>query len=144
MTDQTQTSATRQIIQTYVDRMRSGDFAGAFGMFAPNGTYTIIGDTPASKTYVGAEGVMRDLAPLLGEGFHGAPAVNCDELIVEGDRGVALGSGGGPARYGQYTQRHYAFVFKVGNGQIVDLVEFMHPTQLSVNVFGQTLSPLPA
>lgn len=136
--------STRTIIQTYMDKMREGDFSGAFDMFAPQGTYTIIGDTPVSKTFIGPEGVKAELVPLLGEGFTGLPVVNCTELIVEGDRGVALGFGEGPGKYGTYKQKHYAFVFRVEGEKVTELVEFMDPTQLSINCFGQTLSPATA
>lgn len=132
--------STRSVIQTYMDKMRDGDFVGAFEMFAEHGTYTIIGDTPASKTFTGPEGVKAELVPLLANGFTGLPVVNCTELIVEGARGVALGFGEGPGKYGTYRQKHYAFVFRVEDEKVTELVEFMDPTQLSVNCFGQTLS----
>lgn len=136
--------STRSVIQTYMDKMSVSDFIGAFNMFAPHGTYTIIGDTPASKTYVGPRGVKEGLVPLLATGFKAAPVVKCSEVIVEGNRGVALGFGDGPGTYGPYKQKHYAFVFRIEGEQVTELVEFMDPTQLSVNCFGQKLSAPPA
>ncbi len=136
--------STRSVIQTYMDKMGVSDFIGAFEMFAPHGTYTIIGDTPASKTYVGPKGVKEGLVPLLANGFKGAPVVNCSEIIIEGDRGVALGFGEGPGTFGLYQQKHYAFVFRIEGEQVTELIEFMDPTQLSVNCFGQKLSDRPA
>lgn len=132
--------STRSVIKTYMDKMFTGDFVGAFDMFAPDGTYTIIGDTPVSKTFTGPDGVKEELVPLLATGFKGLPVVNCTEIIVEGDRGVALGFGEGPGAFGTYRQKHYAFVFRVEGEQVKSLVEFMDPTQLSVNCFGQALS----
>ena len=134
--------STRSIIQSYMDKMDASDFVGAFDLFAPHGTYTIIGDTPASKTYVGPDGIKEGLVPLLANGFKQAPVVHCSEIIVEGQRGVALGYGEGPGAFGLYRQKHYAFVFRVQDELVTDLVEFMDPTQLSVNCFGQTLSEL--
>lgn len=131
---------TRDIIQTYMDKMFNGDFVGAFDMFAPDGTYTIIGDTPVSKTFIGPDGVKQELVPLLATGFRDLPVVNCTEIIVEGNRGVALGHGEGPGTFGTYRQKHYAFVFRIEGEQVKSLVEFMDPTQLSVACFGQTLS----
>jgi ketosteroid isomerase-like protein len=132
--------STRSIIQSYMDKMRDGDFVGAFEMFTTTGTYTIIGDTPVSKIFTGPEGIKAELVPLLGNGFKDLPVVNCTEIIAEGNRGVALGFGEGPGKYGTYRQKHYAFVFRVEGEQVSELVEFMDPTQLSVNCFGQTLS----
>jgi len=134
--------STRAVIQKYMDKMRDGDFVGAFEMFTPAGTYTIIGDTPVSKVFTGPDGIKSELVPLLAEGFTGLPMVNCSEIIAEGDRGVALGFGEGPGKYGTYRQKHYAFVFRIDGEKVSELIEFMDPTQLSVNCFGQTLSDL--
>ena len=136
--------STRSIVQAYMDKMCSGDFPGAFELFHPDGKYTIIGDTPASKTYIGVKGVQEGLFPLLAEGFKGTPTIKLQELIIDGNRGVALASGSAPAKYGTYTQKHYAFVFKVENDKVTELIEFMDPTQLHTKVFGQQLSPIPA
>jgi ketosteroid isomerase-like protein len=112
-------------------------------MFHPKGRYTIIGDTPISRTYVGPRGISEVLVPLLADGFKDLPVIYLDELIVEGDRGVALAHGSAPARYGTYSQKHYAFVFTIDRESVADLVEFMDPTQLHTAVFGQTLLPPP-
>lgn len=132
--------STRSVIQTYMDKMRDGDFVGAFQMFTPDGAYTIIGNTPVSGTYVGPEQITSELVPLLAKRFIAPPVVQCTEIIVEGDRGVALGHGEGPAKFGQYKQRNYAFVFRIADDKVAELIEFMDPTQLSMNCFGQSLS----
>ena len=131
---------TREVVQTYMDKMDSGDFLGAFQMFAADGAYTIIGDTPVSGTYVGPDHITSSLVPLLEKRFVAPPVVVCTEIIVEGDRGVALGHGEGPAKFGQYRQRNYAFVFRVEGDKVKEMIEFMDPNQLSANCFGQTLS----
>lgn len=135
--------STRSVIEAYMNKMYTGDFPGAFKMFHPQGRYTIIGDTPVSQTFTGPDGIAEVLVPLLAEGFKGLPVIHLDELIIDGDRGVALGHGEAPAKYGTYLQKHYAFVFKVDGEQVMDLVEFMDPTQLSTKCFGQKLSPIP-
>lgn len=132
--------STRAVVQEYMDKMNSGDFLGAFQMFTPDGAYTIIGDTPVSGTYVGPDHITSSLVPLLEKRFVSPPVVVCTEIIVEGDRGVALGHGEGPAKFGQYKQRNYAFVFRVEGEKVKELIEFMDPNQLSANCFGQTLS----
>lgn len=132
--------STREVVQTYMDKMNSGDFLGAFQMFAPDGRYVIIGDTPVSGTYVGPDHITTSLVPLLEKRFIAPPVVVCTEIIVEGERGVALGHGEGPAKFGQYRQRNYAFVFRIRDGQVAELIEFMDPGQLSANCFGQSLS----
>ena len=136
--------STRSVVETYMNKMCSGDFGGAFELFHPQGKYTIIGDTPVSKTYDGVEAIGEGLGPLLAEGFKGLPTIKLHELIIDGTRGVALASGSAEGRYGPYVQKHYAFVFRVENEKITELTEFMDPTQLHTQVFGQKLSPVPA
>lgn len=132
--------STRDVIQTYMDKMFGGDFLGAFQMFADDGAYIIIGDTPVSGTYIGPDHITNSLVPLLADRFIAAPVVQCTEIIVEGDRGVALGHGEGPAKFGQYKQRNYAFVFRIRDGKVAEMIEFMDPNQLSANCFGQKLT----
>ncbi|MEZ5689231.1 MAG: nuclear transport factor 2 family protein [Caenibius sp.] len=132
--------STRETIQTYMDKMNTGDFLGAFQMFSDDGAYTIIGDTPVSGTYVGPDHITSSLVPLLEKRFVAPPVVVCTGIIVEGNRGVALGHGEGPAKFGQYKQRNYAFAFTIDNGKVKELIEFMDPNQLSANCFGQALS----
>jgi uncharacterized protein len=132
--------STQTVVQTYMDKMRDGDFLGAFQMFAPDGAYTIIGDTPVSGTYVGPDQITSELVPLLEKRFISPPVVQCTEIIVQGDRAVALGHGEGPAKFGQYKQKYYAFVFRIENEKVAEMVEFMDPTQLATNCFGQKLS----
>lgn len=137
--------STRSVIETYMNSMFTGEFIAAFDMFAPDGQYIIIGDTPVSGTYTGPDHIKRDLATLLAERFIAPPVVSCTDIIVEGDRGVALGFGDGPAKFGHYRQRHYAFAFKIEGEKVKEMIEFMDPAQLSTNCFGQTLSePQPA
>jgi len=123
-----------------MDKMNSGDFLDAFQMFAEDGAYTIIGDTPVSGTYVGPDHITNSLVPLLEERFISPPVVVCTRIIVDGDRGVALGHGEGPAKFGQYKQRNYAFAFHIVDGKVKEMIEFMDPNQLSANCFGQALS----
>jgi uncharacterized protein len=132
--------STRSVIEKYMNYMFIGDFVAAFEMFAPEGQYIIIGDTPVSGTYTGPDHIKRDLAVLLAERFIAPPVVSCTNIIAENDRGVALGFGDGPAKYGHYRQRHYAFAFKIDGEHVIEMIEFMDPNQLSMNCFGQTLS----
>jgi uncharacterized protein len=137
--------STRSVIEKYMNHMFTGDFVAAFEMFAPEGRYTIIGDAPVSGTYIGPDHIKRDLLALLAERFISPPVVSCTDIIVEDNRGVALGFGDGAAKFGHYQQRNYAFAFKIDGDQVIEMIEFMDPNQLSLNCFGQTLSePQPA
>jgi ketosteroid isomerase-like protein len=129
--------STRDVVKAYMDAMCKPDFEAAFAMFAPDGNYTIIGSSPVSKTFHGKEAITKELGGLLATGFKSPPQLVCDELIVEGDRGVALAHGVAEATYGTYKQDHYAFVFRVKDGMIADKVEFLDPSQLDIAVFGR-------
>lgn len=131
---------TREVVAEYMDNMFTGKFLDAFDMYAPDGTYTIIGDTPVSGVYTGPAEIREKLVPLLANTFISPPVVQCTQIIVEGDHAVALGHGEGPAKYGTYRQRNYAFAFHIQDGKVASMIEFMDPNQLSANCFGQTLS----
>ena len=61
-----------------------------------------------------------------------------------GNHGVAVGPGGGATRPGRDIQPRSDFVFKVHDGQIIDLGKIINPAQLRINIFDQTWSPFPA
>jgi len=131
---------TREVVEEYMNNMYIGQFLKAFEMYAPDGTYTIIGDTPVSGVYTGPDEIKEKLVPLLANTFKAPPVVQCTQIIVEGDRAVALGHGEGPAKFGTYRQSNYAFAFHIKGDKVASMIEFMDPNQLSANCFGQKLS----
>jgi len=133
------TENTRKVIQRFMDNIESLKLVEAFGMFAEDGTWTLIGKTPASRTYKGRKELFEVLLPMLG-GFQQPPHVKFSTPIVEGDRAVILGAGRGIGPTGVvYDQPHYAWVTRVRGEEIAEIVEFLDTCELEIAGFGKKL-----
>lgn len=133
------TENTRQVVQRFMDNIASLKLLEAFGMFAEDGTWTIIGKTAASRTYHGRKELFEVLLPMLG-GFKQPPQVKFSAPIIEGDRAVILGAGRGVGPTGiVYDQPHYAWVTRVRGDELVEIVEFLDTSELEIAAFGKKL-----
>lgn len=135
---------TREVVTAYMEAMARGDFPGAFAMFAEDGKYTIIGQSPISRTFNSREEINTELCDLLANRFKTTPQIFIEDYIIDGDRGVSLAHGIAEAKHGTYKQDHYAFYFRVRDGEVVEKIEFLDPSQLDIAVFGRRWADAPA
>ena len=132
--------STRETAQKYIDFIAALNFVDAFKMLSADAKYRIVGKTAFSKTYTKAE-LLEVLVPGLSS-FKQPPTLTFSELIVEGNRAVALASGHGISPGGlPYDQPHYAMVLRVENGAITDVVEFMDTVEIETQIFERKLVP---
>jgi ketosteroid isomerase-like protein len=130
--------STRDVAQEYIDLLAGLRFAEAFEMLAPDAGYRIIGKTPLSNTFSKAD-LQKILVPALSK-FKQPPTLTFHELIVDGNRAVALASGHGIGPTGlPYDQPHYAMVLRIEGGLITDVVEFMDTVEVETQIIGRKL-----
>jgi len=129
-------SNARSIAKKFAVLISSMDFAGAFGLLAEDGKYTVIGKTPVSGTYHGPKDLFDRLVPVLGT-FKTPPALEFQEPIVDGDRVVLLAAGSGEGPAGPYDQPHYAFVMRVRGEKFSEITEFMDTATLVSALYGR-------
>ncbi|QUT06821.1 nuclear transport factor 2 family protein [Sphingobium phenoxybenzoativorans] len=128
-------SSTEATAREFMKRLADQNFMGAFEMLSEDGTYTVIGTTPVSRTYYGRRDLLENLVPVLGD-FREAPALSFQDPIIAGDRAVILGGGSGIGPTGPYDQPYYAFVTRIAGGEFKDIIEFMDTGMLTTAVFG--------
>lgn len=126
----------RRLASVFAQRIAALDFVAAFKMVADDGIYTVIGKTAASGAYHGSADILKRLVPVLAD-FKVPPALVFEEPIVDGDRVVLIGGGGGEGPTGSYDQPHYAFVMRVRGEEFVEITEFMDTGALESAVFGR-------
>ena len=133
-------ATTRETAQQFIDHLAAMRFLDAFGILAENARYCIIGKTPLSRAYTKAE-LFSILLPGL-SGMKQPPTLTFSDLIVDGNRAVALASGQGIGPTGlTYDQPHYAMVMRIENGAIVDMVEFMDTVEVETKLCGREFKP---
>ena len=106
-----------------------------FGLLADDVTWTNIGSTKFSGTYVGKQALAEDLlGPLFGQLKSGI-ASRVERLTAEGDIVVAETTGTAETADGRPYNNTYCQVMRIRDGQIAEVKEYMD-TALIDSVFG--------
>lgn len=133
-------SDAREITQRFFDTLCSGDFEGGFGrMMTPDATWSVIGTTAASKTHDKAGMLGEQLQMLMS--FKEPPIIGIDEIIAEGDRAVVLAHCKGVGPTGPYEQKRYAFVLRIRDGLVSEVVEYLDTVAVETGICGNKIVP---
>ena len=125
----------KQVVLDFYEAGARGDMETCFALLADDVTWTNIGSTKFSGTYIGKQAIAEDL---LGPLFSQLKAGICSEierLMAEGDIVVAQTSGTAETLDGVPYNNTYCQVIKINKGQIADVKEYMD-TALINSVFG--------
>jgi ketosteroid isomerase-like protein len=134
-------SSTREVATRYMNLLCEQKFAEAFDMLTPTAAYRIIGTTPVSAPMKGRDQVKSVLVPALAS-CQKPPKLELQELIVEGQRAVALAAGRGVGPSGlPYEQPYYAMVMTVEGNQLTSVVEYADTVMVEVALLGKKLVP---
>jgi len=129
----------RAVAQQYIDHIAALRYTEAFNMLAQDSTYTVIGTTAGSGTFLGRDNILAGLQKTLA-GFKKFPVASFQPPIVDGERVVLLATTrGGEGPTGPYEQPHLALVLRIKDGQITECVEFLDTCRLETGVFGRKL-----
>lgn len=129
----------REIVQTWFDRVAAGDPEGAFALFSPDVTYDLKGTTPVSGVYKGLRSIVEDFFTPWRKQIVGDLVLTVDELIGEGERVVALARGKAKTIHGLPYDNEYAFVFRVKDGKITEVVEYLDTVLVETAAYGKRL-----
>ena len=128
-------SANKQIILDFYEAGAQGDIDRCFALLADDVTWTNIGTTKFSGTYVGKQAIAEDLlGPLFGN-LKAGIASKIERLTAEGDIVVAQTSGMAETIDGKPYNNMYCQVITIRDGQIAAVQEYMD-TALIDSVFG--------
>ena len=133
MTDATETN--RALITKAFEGLRHGDPAHFMPLFAEDIEWRVMGSSAWSKHARGLASVERELIGPLFARFAG-PYLNIPELILaDGEHVVVLAKGDAPTVEGTRYANEYCFVFRLSDGKIVEVREYMD-TKLADAVLG--------
>lgn len=129
----------KQVVQQWFDCIARNDAAGAFALFADDVVYHLKGTTPVSGSYRGLKSIVEDFFTPWRKQIDGDLVVTVDELIGEGERVVALGRGKAKTIHGLPYDNDYAFVFRVRDGRIVEVLEYLDTVLVETAAYGRKL-----
>lgn len=131
-------SENQDTVRRFLDQMAE-DPEAALAMLEPDAAWTTTGTTPLSGTHRGAAALVEELLTPFGEICEGYKLV-VDEIFGEGERVAALAHGeGGQTRTGIPYRNRYAFVMRVRNGRIAEVVEYMDTVAVETALYGRRL-----
>ena len=121
----TQTETNRSLITKAFEGLRHGDPSHFMPLFHEDIEWLVMGSSAWSKHAKGLANVERDLVGPLFARFAG-PYLNIPELILaDGDHVVVLAKGDAETVEGKRYDKDYCFVFRMAEGKIVEVREYM-------------------
>ena len=125
----------KQVVLDFYAAGARGDMDACFALLADDVTWTNIGSTKFSGTYVGKQAIAEDLlGPLFGQLKAGISS-QIEQITAEGDIVVAQTSGTAETLDGTPYNNTYCQVIRIRDGQIAAVKEYMD-TALIDSVFG--------
>ena len=119
--------SSRETVQRWFDLIAKGDAASAFALFTDDVRYVLKGTTPVSGTYRGLKQIVGDIA------------LTVDELIGDGACVVALARGTAKTIFDRPYDNDYAFVFRLRDGKISEVIEYLDTALVETAAYGRKL-----
>ena len=121
------TEASRAVVAGFFRDLRAGDMDAVRAAFAPDATWTLRGSLPASGTWTGADGIMDGFfAQIFGHLDPAVPVVqDVHRIIADGEYAVAEWTTHARTRDGRCYQSDYAGVFRVVEGHLAAITEYL-------------------
>ena len=125
----------KQVVLDFYEAGARGDMDACFALLADDATWTNIGSTKFSGTYIGKQAIAEDLLGPLFSQLKAGISSQIERLTAEGDIVVAQTSGTAETMDGTPYNNTYCQVIRIRDGQIADVKEYMD-TALIDSVFG--------
>ena len=131
----------KQVVHEFFRAMSNDNPEGALDVLANDITWTIIGDTPVSKTFQGLKDVEENLLKEIFRCINQEAGITLEvvETISENDKVVARVQGTVEGKHGPYNNT-YCHVFTVRDGKIVEDIEYLDTALIHKSWYGRTLS----
>ncbi len=131
----------KQVIRDFFAALSNGESERVRELLHKDVTWTIIGDTPVSRTFQGIEDFETGILGAVFQQIDAAAGVSVEilELIAEGDKVVARAEGKIKGKFGPYNNT-YCHVFTVRDGKIIDDTEYLDTVLIERSLYGKSLA----
>ena len=126
----------KQIVLDFYAAGARGDMDACFALLADDITWTNIGSTKLSGTYLGKQTLINQLIGPLFSQLKAGIASEVERLTAESDIVVAQTSGSAETLDGVPYNNSYCQVVRIRNGKIAEVKEYFD-TELTSSVFGR-------
>lgn len=115
----------KRLIQGIFDALSTGDSRPFVSLLADDVSWTVMGRTPWSGTYRGKPAVLEDLLGQLGARLEGRYRATADRILADGDYVIVQARGLATTKTGIEYNNEYCFVYRLENGTIKEVVEYL-------------------
>jgi ketosteroid isomerase-like protein len=122
-TDKNTETQNKRKIQAGFDAWRNGT-GGPFDLLAPNAKWTIVGNSPVSRTYNGKQEFMDQVIKPFNARMSQRLIPSVRHIYVDGDTVIALFDAEGTARDGKPYRNTYTWYMRMEDGNIVEVIAF--------------------
>lgn len=121
------TEASRAVVARFFRALRAGDMDAVRSSFAPDATWTLRGELPASGMWAGPGGIIDGFFPqIFGRLDPDVPVVqDVHRIIADGQYAVAEWTTHARTRDGRCYDSDYAGVFRVIDGHLAGVTEYL-------------------
>jgi uncharacterized protein len=132
----------RSVVERWYTALAAGDFDGVIAAFHPDVIASVIGSTPVSGKFTGRDqfimgtlGVLLDALDPQQTRFAGSWSI----FSVDGQRVVGMMTGDAVAKNGRPYNSVYCQLFTIGDGQIIEYLEFADTVVIEAAIFDNPL-----
>jgi uncharacterized protein len=125
----------KRLLQEIFGQLAQGNSEALVNALADDVAWHVTGTTKFSRTYSGKPSLLNDLVVPLFSQFEGPYKNFADRFIADGDYVAVECRGQATTKSGLPYNNKYCFIFRIDNGQIKEVTEYMD-TQLVVTTFG--------
>jgi uncharacterized protein (TIGR02246 family) len=137
MTETTNTTDTRAVVERYVAAVEAGDAAAVRDSFAESATWRLFGDMPMSGTWRGRDTIIGEfLAGALGRYEPGSVRLEITAIVADGERAAVEWTSRARTLRGEPYENFCAGVFTVRDGKIQAVREYMDTAYAARMLFG--------
>ncbi len=121
------TEASRAVVDRFFRALRAGDLDTVRATFAPEATWTLRGDLPPSGMWTGPDGIVDGFFPRIFDRLDPEVPVVQDvhRIIADGEYAVAEWTTHARTRDGRCYDRDYAGIFRVVDGHLAGVTEYL-------------------
>lgn len=121
------TEVSRAVVARFFGALRAGDMDAVRATFAPDATWTLRGELPASGMWTGPGGIIDGFFPqIFGRLDPEVPVVqDVHRIIADGEYAVAEWTTHARTRDGRCYDSDYAGVFRVIDGHLAGVTEYL-------------------
>jgi ketosteroid isomerase-like protein len=121
------TTASKAVVQRYAAAVSAGEAQTARELFAPGATWTLAGgDLPIAGTWEGRDAIIDDfLQTAMSYYVPDSITIEVTGMVAEADRVVMQWTSRARTRSGHDYENGCIAVFRIGNGQIQEVREYM-------------------